>query len=495
MHWTVSRRIATGFVLMLALVLIVAVSGVVALGKSAGVYRLALAQESERVVPALRAQSDFRRARVEHLRFLISPQSAAEAAMDSMVDISRNLLTQLRDSSAMSDPDRQDWEGALRHIGQWEESARASMVAARTGNDAEAVRIRDTHVATAADSARLGIDRGVEKAQNQGQAFMAAGAATSQRLGIALSLGGLLALVVGTIAGVLLNRAVSDPLRETTGVLASSAAEILAATTQQASGASESSAAVAETMSTVDEVSQTAEQAAQRAKAVADSSRRAAEIGAAGRRAVDASAEGMTAVKMQVESIAASILALAEQAQAIGEIIATVNDIAEQTNLLALNAAVEAARAGDQGRGFAVVAGEVKNLAQQSKKATVQVRQILGDIQRATSGVVMSTEQGTKQVTATGKQVTEAGETIRTLAEAVTEAAQSAAQIVASAGQQAAGMGQIREAMGSIHQATQQNLASTKQSERAAQDLNALGIKLLDLVGGARNGGVGNRGK
>ena len=71
-------------------------------------------------------------------------------------------------------------------------------------------------------------------------------------------------------------------------------------------------------------------------------------------------------------------MALAEQAQAIGEIIATVNDIADQTNILALNAAIEASRAGGQGRGFAVVAGEVKALADQSKRATQQVRQILG---------------------------------------------------------------------------------------------------------------------
>ena len=78
------------------------------------------------------------------------------------------------------------------------------------------------------------------------------------------------------------NRAVAGPLRETTGVLASSAAEILAATTQQASGASESSAAVTQTVATVDEVAQTAEQATQRAKAVADTARRAAEIGEAG---------------------------------------------------------------------------------------------------------------------------------------------------------------------------------------------------------------------
>src|SRR5205823_7446956 len=121
-------------------------------------------------------------------------------------------------------------------------------------------------------------------------------------------------------------------------------------------------------------------------------------IGQAGRSALDDSIAAMDRLKEQVESTAETILALAERAQAIGEIIATVNDIAEQTNLLALNAAIEASRAGEHGRGFAVVAGEVKALADQSKKATTQVRQILGEIQKATSTAVLSTEEVTRGV-------------------------------------------------------------------------------------------------
>lgn len=270
---------------------------------------------------------------------------------------------------------------------------------------------------------------------------------------------------------------------ETSQSLASGTAEIMAGTTQQASGAQEQAAAVSETVTTVDEVTQTAEQAAQRARAVADASNRSLEIGKAGRKAVEESASSMGVVKEQVESIAESILALAQQAQAIGEIIATVNDIAEQTNLLALNAGIEASRAGEHGKGFQVVAAEVKALADQAKKATRQVRQILGDIQKATNGAVMTTEEGQKSVNTTLKLVAQAGDTIKSLTDTIAESAQAAAQISASAGQQAAGMAQIHLAMKNINQATHQNLASRKQQERVAQDLNGLGAKLRDLLG------------
>jgi PAS domain S-box-containing protein len=271
---------------------------------------------------------------------------------------------------------------------------------------------------------------------------------------------------------------------ETAQNVASAAAEILAGTTQQASGAQQQAAAVTQTVATVDEVTQTSEQAAQRARAVADASQRSVEVTRVGRKAVDEAVAVMRTVKEQVETLAENVLALAEQAQQIGEIIATVNEIAEQTNLLALNAAIEAARAGEHGRGFSVVASEVKVLAEQSKRATAQVRQILGDIQKATNSAVIAAEEGTKSVGNAITVVNQGGDTIRSLADTISEAAQTASQISASAGQQAAGMAQIHQAMKNINQVTTQNVASVRQAERAAQDLNALGTTLKELVAG-----------
>lgn len=297
---------------------------------------------------------------------------------------------------------------------------------------------------------------------------------------------GTTALVLALIvAGVLLTRNVSGPLVAAVAALTSACSEILAGTTQQAAGVQEQAAAVTETVSTVEEISQTAESSNDRAKAVAESSLRAVENGTAGRRAVDDTVAVMADVKARTESIANSILALAEQAQAIGEIIAVVNNVADQTNILAFNAAIEASRAGEHGKGFGVVATEIKSLAEQSKKATVQVRQILGEIQRATNSAVIATEHGAKTVDEALQTVHQADEAIRQLTEIVADAARSATQISASANQQSIGMSQIQRAMRDISDTTAQNLASTRQTEQAARDLDAVGLRLATLLRGA----------
>ena len=270
--------------------------------------------------------------------------------------------------------------------------------------------------------------------------------------------------------------------QEGIGMLGTSASEILATTTQIASGAAQTATGVSETATTVEEVKQTAQVASQKAKSVLEGAQRSVQISQTGRKSVEETLAGMNRIREQMEFIAGSIVRLSEQSQAIGEIIATVNDLAEQSNLLAVNAAIEAAKAGEQGKGFAVVAQEVKSLAEQSKQATSQVRGILGEVQKATSAAVMATEQGSKVVEAGVKQSGEVSEAIRQLSESIAEAAQASTQIAASSQQQVVGMDQVAQAMESIKLASAQNVAGTKQAEAAARQLHELGEKLKLLV-------------
>ena len=317
------------------------------------------------------------------------------------------------------------------------------------------------------------------KLRDQGRADVTA---TVNRLSTVMMVVSILAIISGLSIAFLITRTIARQLRESIALLSSSAAQILATTTQVASSSDETATAASETTTTAEEVRQTAEVSNQKAKYLSESAQKAAQVSQRGSKSVEESIEAMNRIREQMESIAETVVRLSEQSQAIGGIIATVNDVAEQTNLLSVNAAIEAAKAGEQGKGFAVVAQEVKSLAEQSKEATVEVRGILSDIQRAVSAAVMATEQGSNAAEAGVKQTKEADDSIRILADSIVEASQTATQIAASSQQQLVGMDQVASAMQNIKQATAQNLAGIKQTEGAARNLNELGQQLRSMI-------------
>jgi methyl-accepting chemotaxis protein len=262
--------------------------------------------------------------------------------------------------------------------------------------------------------------------------------------------------------------------------LGAASSEILASTMQGAAGASQTAAAVSETTATVEEVKQTAVLASQKSRAVSEAAREAAGTAQRGRQAIEQGMRGMESVQDTMESIAGTIVRLSERSQAVSDIVVTVAGLADQSNLLAVNAAIEAAKAGEQGKGFAVVAQEVRALAEQSRQATRQVREILGEIQKSIGAAVLTTEQGSRTVAEGVVLTTEAGAAIQALAESMSGAAEAAAQIAASSQQQLAGMDQVALAMENIRQVSAENAASSRQSEQAAQNLHELGRKLRE---------------
>jgi len=257
---------------------------------------------------------------------------------------------------------------------------------------------------------------------------------------------------------------------------------ILDATSRQITMANEQDAVVTETTATVNEVRATVTETAERAQSVAETAQTSVDISKSGNEAVNETIAGMDIIRRRVEDIADNILVLSEHTQQIGEIIATVNNLADQSRMLALNASVEAARAGEEGKGFAVVAMEVRNLADQNRDATVQVREILGEIQRSTNSAVMVTEEGSKGVDSGQQQVNAAGESIKELSKAIEDAALAAMQIAASTRQQTIGMDQLTNAMRTIKHATTETVSSTMQVEASVQRLRDAANRVNDVL-------------
>jgi len=269
---------------------------------------------------------------------------------------------------------------------------------------------------------------------------------------------------------------------EGTNIIAGSTSEISATTNQFASSTSEISASVNETVTSLKEVKQTTNASSDKASSMATRAKDVVITARNGDKAVEETIEAMNNIQSQMISIAESIVGLSEKSQSIGEIISSVDDLAEQSRLLAVNAAIEAVKAGEQGKGFSVVAGEIKSLAEQSKQSTAQIRKILTDIQKATSTAVMATEQGNKAVENGVSKVNKTGDAIKLLGENVNESTRAAIQIEATSKQQVAGIDQIFTAMESINTAIDQNAEGAKELGNAANNLEALGRKLMGVV-------------
>ena len=271
-------------------------------------------------------------------------------------------------------------------------------------------------------------------------------------------------------------------ISETVNVLTSMVAEIIATSTQLTTSSTETVSAISETTTTMEEMKQTAQLSNEKAKSISEGSKKTLQVARDGEKAVSNTGIGMNRIREKMEFIAESIMRLSEQSQAIGEIMNTINDLAEQSNLLAVNASIEAAKAGEEGKGFAVVAEEVKRLADQSKQATRQVREILTDVQKATSTAVMATEEGSKVVESGIRQADDAGASIKVLTEVINEAVQATTQIGASVQQQFVGINQVNEAIRNISVASNHNLQSTRQLEEASEKLEGVANSLEKLV-------------
>ncbi|HET6532244.1 MAG TPA: methyl-accepting chemotaxis protein [Actinoplanes sp.] len=170
---------------------------------------------------------------------------------------------------------------------------------------------------------------------------------------------------------------------------------------------------------------------------------------------------------------------LGESSLEIGNVIKVITSIAEQTNLLALNATIEAARAGEAGKGFAVVASEVKDLAQETAKATEEISARVEAIQGDTRGAVEAIAQITHVISKINEYQT-------AIASAVEQQTATTSEMNRSVTEAATGSGDIANNISGVAEATRAAAAGIAESQQATAELARLGSELQALVSSYR---------
>ena len=160
-----------------------------------------------------------------------------------------------------------------------------------------------------------------------------------------------------------------------------------------------------------------------------------------------------------------TIQLLSRDVESIGEIVALINDIASQTNLLALNATIEAARAGDAGKGFAVVASEVKELANQTGRATGEISAKIAAVQSGTANAVSA-------IQSIARIIDEMRGISASVASAVEEQSAATGEISRSIDQAASGTREVSRTIGGVESAAKETGASADHIKAASGDLS-----------------------
>ncbi|MFP4371094.1 MAG: methyl-accepting chemotaxis protein [Halanaerobium sp.] len=190
----------------------------------------------------------------------------------------------------------------------------------------------------------------------------------------------------------------SQELTATGEELSASAEEIGNAMQTVASGAEEQSAQVEETSATITELREQINSVNKNSDVMTERAKNVMENIESGNQALSSSEKSISKVRDNTETTAEAIDSLGQSSAQIGEIVSLINGISEQTNLLALNAAIEAARAGEAGRGFSVVAEEIRELAEQSSKATDDIAKLIKSIQQDVEKAVENMDENEEAV-------------------------------------------------------------------------------------------------
>ena len=523
-NWTVRLRIQASFAIIIAIMLMMAVTSF------------------ERLV---KVQNSVNALKNDALPGLLSINSLRGAWTDSFYQTVE--LTGLRDGKALGDAERQSLKQVNEHLETLLQEYQRTVVASadqalldqfRTSRDqlleqqAQIIALYEQRrlpeaVAMLTGSFTENWSRGrktlnamvdFNKGVSESSTNNIGAAVTGAKLTMLVSL--LLAVVAAVVCGVLLMRAITQPVQrvvETLRTLAggdltarlnlgrkdefgaietgfngmadeiktlvaqaqrssvqvtTSVTEIAATSRQQQATATETAATTTEIGATSREIAATSRDLVRTMIEVSGAAEQTSTLAGSGQLGLARMEETMHHVMGAAELVNAKLAILNEKAGNINHVVTTIVKVADQTNLLSLNAAIEAEKAGEYGRGFAVVATEVRRLADQTAVATYDIEQMVREIQSAVSAGVMGMDKFSEEVRRGIGEVGQVGDQLTQIIQQVQALAPRVLMVNEGMQAQSTGAEQINQALVQLSEASGQTVESLRQASSAIDELN-----------------------
>lgn len=257
-----------------------------------------------------------------------------------------------------------------------------------------------------------------------------------------------------------------------------SVTEIAATSKQQQATATETAATTTEIGATSREIAATSRDLVRTMTEVTSAADQASVLAGSGQQGLARMEETMHQVMGAADLVNNKLATLNEKAGNINQVVVTIVKVADQTNLLSLNAAIEAEKAGEYGRGFAVVATEVRRLADQTAVATYDIEQMVREIQSAVSAGVMGMDKFSEEVRRGMFEVQQVGEQLSQIIHQVQALAPRVLMVNEGMQAQATGAEQINHALAQLSDASSQTVESLRQASFAIDELSQVAVGL-----------------
>jgi methyl-accepting chemotaxis protein len=271
-------------------------------------------------------------------------------------------------------------------------------------------------------------------------------------------------------------------IREAALQLSTSAAEVLAAATQNESSTSAQASAIHETTATMEELKGASHQIAENAQMVAAIAEQTLSGARQGEGSIRLFTEAMEKVRHNAVEVDEAIGKLSRRVERIGTVVDVIDEIADRSDLLALNAALEGAKAGEAGRGFSIVAAEMRRLAENVMESTKEIKNLITEIREATHAAKEASD-GNKRMAGEGEKLGgSAMQNVTGIVSGIQETSDAARVIHLATQQQRTATEQVVQSMSEIEEVTRQAQAGSRQATGAASELTKLAERLAELV-------------